>query len=121
MIVVADESVDYGLVIRLREHDISVVSVLEGCPGVLDEQVIDIANQHQCLLLTEDKDFGELSYRLKFVHHGILLIRLNDISRLDRIEKALKTITEHYEKLMQSFLVLTSRGLRIKPTQKTNK
>lgn len=120
MKIVADESVDYGLVTRLREYGFCVFSVLEDYPGVLDEQVIEIANRHQCLLITEDKDFGELSYRLKFLHHGILLIRLNNISRLDRIEKVLKTITQHYDKLKQSFSVLTSRGVRIKPSQTSN-
>jgi len=34
------------------------------------------------LLITEDKDFGELTFRLRLNHCGVLLIRLSDLPRL---------------------------------------
>jgi predicted nuclease of predicted toxin-antitoxin system len=69
------------------------------------------------LLITEDKDFGELTYRLKLKHKGILLIRLSDIPRKERIKLATKTIEKHFDKLRNYFSVLTKIRLRIKTHQ----
>jgi len=68
-------------------------------------------------LITEDKDFGELTYRLKLDHSGILLIRLCDIPRKDRIDLVPNIIAKHFDELENNFSVLTKRGLRIKTAQ----
>lgn len=68
------------------------------------------------LLITEDKDFGEITYRLKYAHKGILLIRLNDIPRKERIEQSVEVITKYILTLQNSFSVLDKRGLRVKAT-----
>jgi len=116
MKLVADESVDFGIIHRLRQMGIDVVSVSENSSGIKDSEVLKIAAEKQCLLVTEDKDFGELIYRLKLVHSGILLIRLNDIPRKERIEFVAEIIEKHFDKLQGNFSVLSKSGLRIKTT-----
>lgn len=120
MILVADESVDFGLVNMLRQKNIEIISIAEQNSGIKDEGVIQISNQNKCLLITEDKDFGELTYRLKLQHYGVLLIRLSDISRKERLAYAAEIIEKHFTELQNSFSVLTKIGLRIKslPTEK---
>jgi predicted nuclease of predicted toxin-antitoxin system len=118
MTIVADESVDFGVIIELRRKGIDVVSIYEDFSGIKDAEVLEIAKSKQCLLITEDKDFGELAYRLKLEHRGIMLIRLSDISRMERIKFVLKTIEQHFNMLENNFSVLTKRGLRIKTGQK---
>ncbi len=49
------------------------------------------------LLITEEKDFGELAYRLKLVQFGILLIRLRDTQRKERIAIVADTIEKHFD------------------------
>ena len=39
-------------------HD--VTSALDMAPGTLDEEILAIAVEERCILVTEDKDFGEL-------------------------------------------------------------
>ncbi len=114
MSLLADESVDFGIVNDLRQKGIPVVSILEDFPGIKDEAVLALAHGKQYLLITEDKDFGELAYRLKLEHCGIMLIRLNDMSRKERIQYASETIETHFKKMKDNFSVLTVRGLRIK-------
>jgi len=118
MILVADESVDYGIITRLRHMGVFVVSISEDSSGIKDTEVLNIAIENQCLLITEDKDFGELTYRLKLVHSGILLIRLTDIPRKERIELVTRIIEKYFDKLIGNFSVLNKSGLRIK-TSKT--
>lgn len=72
----ADESIDQPIVERLRREGWTVLFILEMQPGISDDEVLDEANTHQCLLLTGDKDFGELVYRLNRIHEGVVLLRL---------------------------------------------
>jgi predicted nuclease of predicted toxin-antitoxin system len=60
---VADESVDQPIVTRLREEGHKVWAIVEMEPSVSDEAVLEIANQQGMVLLTGDKDFGELVFR----------------------------------------------------------
>jgi predicted nuclease of predicted toxin-antitoxin system len=67
-----------------------------------------------CVLITEDKDFGELTYRLRLGHKGIVLIRLSDLPRQERILYAAEMIERYLDELQMSFSVLTIRGLRVR-------
>jgi len=59
----ADEDVDKPIVERLRKDSHIVFYVIEMEPGISDDEVIQRANQESALLLTADKDFGELVFR----------------------------------------------------------
>ena len=61
----ADECCDASLVsaLRIDGHDVSYV--LEVSPGATDDEVLDWALSEHRVLLTEDKDFGELVHRLQ--------------------------------------------------------
>lgn len=114
MDVVADESVDFGLINLLREKSINVFAITESLSGISDKEVLEVANNYKCLLITEDKDFGELVYRLKMNHHGILLVRLYDMTRTERITYISDVIVKYYDSIKDNFSVLTKLGLRIK-------
>lgn len=45
-----------------------------------DTDILSIANKDNRILLTTDKDFGELVFKEKFVHSGVILLRLKDES-----------------------------------------
>ncbi len=76
--IVADESVDFRIVSQLREVGFLVHSISEGQSSIKDEQVLAIAVDRDALLITEDKDFGELVFRFQLKHRGILLIRIEE-------------------------------------------
>ena len=76
MNLVADEGVDRPVVERLRQDGHDVVYVVALSPGVADEEVLQQANARSAVLLTADKDFGELVFRQRLVHSGVVLLRL---------------------------------------------
>jgi len=121
MNLLADESVDSGITEGLRKKGINVFSIAEESGGIKDTEVLELAVKNNALLITEDKDFGELAFRLKFQHEGILLIRLSDLSRNERLLLAVKTIFSNVNKLKGNFSVLTKNGLRIKNLQGKSK
>jgi hypothetical protein len=54
MNLVADESVDFGIINILRQKGIVVVSICEDFSGIKDTEVLNIALDRQCLLITEE-------------------------------------------------------------------
>ena len=60
MNLVADEGVDRPVVERLRQDGHDVVYVAEQSPSTPDEEVLQQANARSAVLVTADKDFGEL-------------------------------------------------------------
>ena len=114
MDLMADESVDFGIITKLRSKKLVVYSIAEDSPGIPDFEVLQIAVDKSCILITEDKDFGELTYRLKLTHSGVILLRLSDLPRQERIQFATEMIEKFMDKLKGSFAVLSVRGLRIK-------
>ena len=75
MTLVADENVGRGIVERLRWDGHSVAWVAELSPGISDEEVLRLAADGPAVLVTEDKDFGELVYRRGLAHAGVVLVR----------------------------------------------
>lgn len=71
----ADESVDGPIVTRLRQDGHQVEYVAEMQPGISDDRVLVLANQEGSLLITADKDFGELIFRQRRLMPGVVLIR----------------------------------------------
>lgn len=58
----ADESCDFAVVKALREAGHDVAAVRDSSRGAADEVVINLAVRENRILLTEDKDFGQLVY-----------------------------------------------------------
>jgi predicted nuclease of predicted toxin-antitoxin system len=75
MTIVADENIDFVLIKQLRQKKLHILSIREENSGINDIDVLEFAFQNDALLITEDKDFGELAHRLKLPHKGILLLR----------------------------------------------
>jgi len=59
----ADECVDAPLIRQLRDAGHDVAYIVEGDAGATDAEIISRAHAESRLLLTEDKDFGELAFR----------------------------------------------------------
>lgn len=118
MKIVADESVDRQIVERLRADGHDVLFIAELDPGIDDELVLSHSRRGRAILLTADKDFGELVFRQRLVHSGVLLIRLAGLQPNLKAAVVASTIDEHGGELDAAFAVLSRRALRIrKPIQ----
>ncbi|MGH8501564.1 MAG: DUF5615 family PIN-like protein [Gammaproteobacteria bacterium] len=71
-----NENIPSASVAVLRSAKLEVVSVMEDCPGAGDTQVMELANREKRVLVTFDRDYGELIYRRKLPPpHGVLYLR----------------------------------------------
>ena len=71
----ADESCDFAVVTALRAAGHDVSAVVEINPGAADEVVLALARSESRVLLTEDKDFGLLTYGGGQETPGVVLLR----------------------------------------------
>lgn len=65
MNLMTDECIDQQIVDHLRGEGHEVLYVAEINPSISDEIILERANEKNALLLTADKDFGELVFRQK--------------------------------------------------------
>jgi predicted nuclease of predicted toxin-antitoxin system len=72
-----DECVSADLVAELRRAGHDVRYVAEELTSTSDLVVVGIAEREQRLLLTEDKDFGELVVRRAWPVPGLILLRMS--------------------------------------------
>jgi predicted nuclease of predicted toxin-antitoxin system len=114
MKLVADESVDFGIIRELRRNNVEVYSISEEIASIKDKSVLEIANEKKRLLITEDKDFGELVFRLKLPHHGVILIRVLGLDRQIKIQRVVTLLLEHFNHLYNNFTVITNEKMKIR-------
>jgi predicted nuclease of predicted toxin-antitoxin system len=110
-----DESVDRQVVEHLRQEGHEVLYVAEMEPGLRDDEVLSAANQRGALLLTADKDFGELVFRLRRLSKGVVLLRLAGMSPEAKAVAVASVVSEHGSELSEAFTVLSPGMVRIRP------
>ena len=119
MKLLADENIDLSLVARLRENGHHVLAVAEMEPGIPDDVVLDRANAETAMLVTEDKDFGELAFRQALVHHGVILVRLAGLSTAAKTAILIQLLEEQRLELPGSFTVVSPEFVRIRSVPET--
>src|SRR5258708_12150075 len=77
----ADESCAGPVVRTLREAGHDVVAIAEVARGATDEQVLERALNENRVLITEDRDFGELVYARGRSSAGVILVRFHSRAR----------------------------------------
>jgi predicted nuclease of predicted toxin-antitoxin system len=89
----ADENFPLDAVEVLRENGHNVAWIRSDSPGIADPQVLERAQAENRIVLTFDKDFGELAFRNKLLATaGIILFRIETPSSLVITEKVAKAI-----------------------------
>lgn len=102
----ADESCDFSIVRTLRSTGHDVLAVAELAPRSDDAQVIDIAVRKGRILLTEDKDFGQLVYAHLQSSGGVILVRYPAGLRKTLPKAVVDLIDEAGDRLAGNFVVV---------------
>lgn len=108
-----DECTGKSVAHWLREQGHDVYSVYEEARGITDDEVLDKAYRENYILVTNDKDFGEMVHREKRPHRGIVLLRLNDERPECKIQAIENLLTSFSDQLADSFAVVAESQVRI--------
>jgi predicted nuclease of predicted toxin-antitoxin system len=107
--------VDLPIIIRLRNDGHEVHAIVEGPTGITDDEVLKLANSKGVVLLTGDKDFGELVYRDKRYNCGVVLMRLAGLENHQKAAVVAGVIKDHANELEKAFTVISPYKVRIRP------
>jgi len=114
MNLLAVEGVDGPMVERLRQEGHRVGYIAELSPGIPDPDVLQQANDDEAVLMTADKDFGELVYRQRLVHAGVILLRLAGVTPAAKANIVATTLKDHGPQLVGAFSVISQSTVRIR-------
>ena len=113
MRLLADESCDFSVVRALRNAGHDVLAVAELLPSSDDTLILDLALREQRVLLTEDKDFGQLVYANAQPSNGVIFIRYPANMRKTLPNTVVTFIEKADVQLTGSFVVLSPGRIRI--------
>lgn len=72
----ADVNIEKSIVDELRKLGYDTLWIAEDNPYLDDLTIFRIAKKENYILLTNNKDFGEIVFRQKLIPSGILLFRI---------------------------------------------
>lgn len=108
-----DECTGPVVALWLRQHNHEVFSVYEEARGIDDDSILKKAYDEEWILITNDKDFGEMIFREQRPHNGIIFLRLDDERASSKIKVLNDLIQNYSDKLLNNFLVVTEKRVRI--------
>jgi predicted nuclease of predicted toxin-antitoxin system len=110
----ADENLEYSLISFLRERNIDVVAVRDVMKGASDLKIIEYAFENNLLIITSDKDFGELTFRLKRPNHGIILLRFSEDNSIEKANILWAALKKLNKEAINKFVVVEKNSIRVR-------
>jgi len=109
-----DECVEFGLAKMLRASGHDVVLMQDVEPGADDGRVLELAAAQDRLLVTVDKDFGDLALRRRRPVPGVVLVRI-PIEQRHVVGRRLASVLDDFgDRLIGHHTVVQAAKLRIR-------
>ncbi|MEO8321255.1 MAG: DUF5615 family PIN-like protein [Bradyrhizobium sp.] len=108
----ADECVAAPLVTFLREKGHDVLYIAEVAGGLSDEDVIALTLRENRILLTDDKDFGDLVFRRQRAVPGVVLMRIVPENLELKTGRLAAAVERYGEKLFGRYVVIEGGRIR---------
>ena len=83
---------------------------------MMDDDILDMAHSEDWILITNDKDFGEMVCREKRPNHGVIFLRLRDERAVPKIDAIKKLLEGYKDQLADTFVVVTETQVRFSQT-----
>lgn len=108
-----DQNADRRLAPYLRSlgHDVTVVAV-DYPPGLSDADVLAIAHREGRIIITNDRDFGDLVFRQQAPHAGVIYFRLDSPTFAGKRDRLATVLADYGDRLHQLFITVTESSIR---------
>src|SRR4030042_605689 len=84
---------------------------------MLDQELLELAKRENRILITNDKDFGELTFRQKRLSTGIILLRVKGQETKDKVRLLRKLFLTHGKQPRNHFTVVSRKKVRFIPME----
>jgi predicted nuclease of predicted toxin-antitoxin system len=109
-----DECTGTSVVACLRGEGHDAVAVVEVMPEADDEEILARAVAEDRIIVSNDKDFGELIYRSGWKHRGVVLLCLRDERAENKVRMTKAALAQVGERLRNHYIVVTEAGIRVR-------
>ncbi|MBW1780677.1 MAG: DUF5615 family PIN-like protein [Deltaproteobacteria bacterium] len=113
-----DVGVGKGIEEYLNEKGYDTKAVRDIDPGMEDEEIIRIAVTENRMIITMDKDFGELVYHSSTEHSGVLFLRLEDATGTEKLQVVKHILNNYANRIRNCFCVFQKDKFRIRKIPK---
>jgi predicted nuclease of predicted toxin-antitoxin system len=96
----------------LLKEGYSIISTSKLNHELADKDIIALAIKHSSIIITMDKDFGELVFKDMLIHCGILLLRLEDAVAEEKLAALQNILPKHINELTNNFCVYQNGKFR---------
>jgi len=115
MDIVADENVPPVVIARLRAEGHRVVAIADVGSGMRDEQVLATASVGRFILLTHDRDFGELAVGRNVPVAGVILLETERLSLSAQVQQISECLAEANRQWAGFYSVIEPARVRQRP------
>jgi len=112
--VLVDVGVGTAVEEWLRQEGNDLATVRDRDARMRDDEILSWAVQEQRLVVTMDKDFGELVFHSGRAHAGVLLLRLEDATSAEKVRIVEVIVNQYGDQLPGRFAVYQDGRLRIR-------
>lgn len=106
MKLLANENFPQASVIYLKNSGFDIISVGLDFQGITDKEVIELAIKEERTIITFDRDYGELIFKLHLnPSKGIIYLRLNEF-KPEEPGKIVKSLMKDYNLIFENFLTV---------------
>ena len=110
--IIADENIDRKIIENLRKIGIEIFSIYETERGKADTDIIEFSRNPPRIILTEDKDFGEIVFQNGIRNISVVFLRYS-FSETDEMIKILKNLFQNSQnELFGKFTTITTQKIR---------
>ena len=110
----ADENLEYSIISFLQEKNFEVVAVRDIMKGAPDSEIINYAFENNYVIITSDKDFGELTFRLQKPNRGIILLRFPEDNATEKAKILWTAIKKLGNDVINKFVVVEKNSIRVR-------
>lgn len=111
--IIADENLYQQFIDRLSANGFDVFLIREQLSGISDYEVAAFAQHKQGLIITEDKDFGELVFAHNLRGISVVFLRYDKADLEQVTENLLRIVGEYSHKADTYFITITATKIRV--------
>jgi len=108
----ANVNIEQPIIEFLSAKGIDVKSVANINKYMTDDNVCELANREQRIILTNDKDFGEIVFFQKKIVWGLVLLRIKGQNVEEKIVRLENLLTKYSDKIINHFVVVSKEKIR---------
>ncbi|MGB9720789.1 MAG: DUF5615 family PIN-like protein [bacterium] len=113
----ANVNIERPIIEFLLAKGFDVKSIVDIDKQMPDNTVCELANKEERIILTNDKDFGEIVFFQKKIVYGIVLLRIKGQNVKEKIVRLENLLSRYSDKIVNHFVVVSKEKFRFIPLE----